>query len=280
MKIKLHFSLFLIFVFFLANAATPPNATISYNSPFCLYSTLEYVNLVGTTGGTFSASPASLAINATTGMIDPSISVPGTYTITYFIPAGVDPAFSTTTTVTINAPPYAGVDGGITVCESSTTTINLFSLITGEQPGGTWVEISGTGGTFNAATGTYTPSYGATPCAFMYTVAGSSPCANDSSVATVYITQQPNAGTDGATTVCNSSSATIDLYGLISGEQAGGVWTRTSGTGGTFNALTGAYTPAADATTSTFTYTITAVDRISTKALKAKANFFICKVLS
>ncbi|WP_309641938.1 T9SS type A sorting domain-containing protein [Flavobacterium sp.] len=266
MKIKLLFSLLLMNTFFLTTAAnkflnfdSPPSATISYNSPFCFYSTLEYVNLVGTTGGTFSASPAGLFIDATSGDIHPNQSTPGTYSVTYDIPAGVDPAFSTTTTVTINALTYAGVDGGVTVCESSTTTINLFSLITGEQPGGTWVEISGTGGTFNAAAGTYLPSYGSTPSAFMYTVAGTIPCANDSSIANVIVTQQPYAGTDGATTVCNTSTTTIDLYSLIIGEQAGGVWTRTSGSGGTFNAVAGTYTPSPDATTSTFTYTIPAV---------------------
>jgi valyl-tRNA synthetase len=33
-------------------------------------------------------------------------------------------------------------------CETSTTTIDLFSLIAGEQSGGVWTQVSGTGGAF------------------------------------------------------------------------------------------------------------------------------------
>ncbi|MBA0885613.1 hypothetical protein, partial [Flavobacterium undicola] len=54
-------------------------------------------------------------------------------------------------TVNINSQPNAGDDGNTTVCESSVTPINLFSLITGEDLGGTWTRESGTGGTFVAA---------------------------------------------------------------------------------------------------------------------------------
>ena len=157
----------------------------------------------------------------------------------------------------VNPLPNAGTDGAITVCETSTTAINLYSLITGEQSGGTWTWVTGTGGTFNAAAGTYTSSVGATTSTFTYTITGNVPCINDSSVATVSVMQQPNAGTDGTLTVCDASTTTIDLFSLITGEQAGGTWTRATGTGGTFNAAAGTYTPAVGATTSIFSYTIT-----------------------
>ncbi|MBA0884701.1 hypothetical protein, partial [Flavobacterium undicola] len=49
--------------------------------------------------------------------------------------------------ITVNNQPDAGGDGNTTVCESSVTPINLFSLITGEDLGGTWTRESGTGGT-------------------------------------------------------------------------------------------------------------------------------------
>lgn len=96
--------LLLLFNIFIATAGiNPPSGTISYNSPFCQSSTLEYVIMNGLTpGGTFSASPTGLSINAATGEIQPSTSQLGTYTVSYDIPAGVDPAFSTTAVVTIN----------------------------------------------------------------------------------------------------------------------------------------------------------------------------------
>ncbi|MBL7885660.1 MAG: hypothetical protein JNJ52_02845, partial [Flavobacterium sp.] len=172
----------------------------------------------------------------------------------------------------VNVHPVAGVDGSTTVCETSTTVIDLFSLITGEQPGGVWTQTSGTGGVFNAVAATYTPAVGATTSTFTYTVTGVAPCTTDTSLATVNINPQPTAGVDGSTTVCETSTATIDLYSLITGEQPGGVWTQTSGTGGVFNAVAATYTPAVGATTSTFTYTVTGVAPCTTDTSLATVN--------
>jgi len=127
MKLNLLLSFLLFNLYSLANAATPPSATISYNTPFCQTSTQETVTFTGTTGGTFSATPSSLSINPITGAIIPSASLPGTYIVTYAIPPGIDPAFSTTTTVTVNPQTNAGVDASVTVCETSTSVIYLSS---------------------------------------------------------------------------------------------------------------------------------------------------------
>ncbi|NQY07299.1 MAG: hypothetical protein HRT68_14180, partial [Flavobacteriaceae bacterium] len=81
----------------------------------------------------------------------------------------------------------AGTDGSTTICDDSTAVIDLFSLITGEDAGGTWVRTGGTGGTFNAAAGTFLPAAGATTSTFDYTVTGVAPCADDTSTATVNI---------------------------------------------------------------------------------------------
>jgi hypothetical protein len=53
-----------------------PSATISYaGTPFCKsVATAQSVTRTGTAGGTFSASPAGLTINAATGAITPSTS--------------------------------------------------------------------------------------------------------------------------------------------------------------------------------------------------------------
>jgi hypothetical protein len=81
----------------------------------------------------------------------------------------------------------AGTDGSTTTCDTNSTAISLFGLITGEQLGGTWVRVSGIGGTFNAAAGTFTPGVGATTSVFSYTVSANQPCPNDSSVATIIV---------------------------------------------------------------------------------------------
>jgi hypothetical protein len=80
----------------------------------------------------------------------------------------------------------AGTDGSLTVCDSSQGIIDLYSLITGEQSGGTWMRANGSGGTFNATTGTFVPSTGATSSIFIYTVNGSA-CPDDSSIVTITV---------------------------------------------------------------------------------------------
>jgi len=196
-------------------------------------------------GGTFNAGAGTY------------IPVSGATTSTFmYTLLGTAPCIddSSLATININPQPVAGTDGGTLICDSSVAVIDLFSLITGEQSGGTWTQTTGVGGTFNAGAGTYTPATGATTSTFMYTLLGTAPCIDDSSVATININPQPVAGTDGNTTICDSSIAVIDLFSLITGEQSGGTWTQTSGSGGTFNAGSGTYTPASGATTSTFIY--------------------------
>jgi protocatechuate 3,4-dioxygenase beta subunit len=206
-----------------------------------------WTRLTGT-GGTFVAASGSYtpAAGATTSTFQ--------YTITGTAPCPNDVSIAT---VNITPQANAGADGSTSVCDNSITAINLFNLITGEQSGGSWTRLTGTGGTFVAASGTYTPAAGATTSTFQYTITGTAPCPNDVSVATVNITPQANAGADGSTSVCDLSTTTIDLYSLITGEQSGGTWTRLTGTGGTFVAASGTFTPAVGATTSTFQYTIT-----------------------
>ncbi|MGV3695690.1 DUF7619 domain-containing protein [Flavobacterium sp.] len=80
----------------------------------------------------------------------------------------------------------AGTSGTLTICDSSPTVINLFSIITGEQAGGTWTRVTGTGGTFDAAAGTFTSAIGATSSRFIYTMDGIS-CLDDTSAATITI---------------------------------------------------------------------------------------------
>uniref|UniRef100_UPI00375149AB beta strand repeat-containing protein n=1 Tax=Flavobacterium sp. TaxID=239 RepID=UPI00375149AB len=206
-------------------------------------------------GGVWTQSGTGGIFNATNGTFIPAVGATNnvfTYSLTGTSPCIND---SSTVTLTINPQPNAGTDVTLTICDSSTTQIDLFSLITGEQSGGVWTTTV-TGGTFNAATGTYSPAIGAISGTFTYTLSGTSPCINDTSTVTVTINPQPNAGTDGVLTVCDSNTAQINLFNLITGEQSGGVWSTTV-IGGTLNPSGGTYIPAVGATSGIFTYTIT-----------------------
>lgn len=92
----------------------------------------------------------------------------------------------------VNLQPFAGSDGTITICETSTTAIDLFNIISAEQPGGVWVRTTGVGGTFNAVAGTFTPSIGTTTSTFQYAITGLPPCTNDSSNATIIVLPEAN----------------------------------------------------------------------------------------
>lgn len=149
----------------------------------------------------------------------------------------------------------AGQDGEITICADNLSPINLFDLILDEDAGGTWSHVSGTGGTFDAATATYTPSAGATTNTFMY----SHQCpigegTVDSSTAVVnMIADLPDAGSDATLSICRNATAT-DLFSLLGGTpQIGGAWSGPSvlsdGHLGTFDPSTGS--------SGTYAYTVT-----------------------
>ncbi|HRP83001.1 MAG TPA: hypothetical protein PLY76_13995, partial [Flavobacteriales bacterium] len=77
-----------------------PSATISYPAgPHAIGSGTLSVTQTGTPGGSYSATPAGLALNATTGEIDLATSSAGTYTVTYG--ANTPCPYSTTTQVVL-----------------------------------------------------------------------------------------------------------------------------------------------------------------------------------
>jgi len=137
-----------------------PTATINYSgSPFCATVGSTTVTLSGTaayTGGTYSAA-AGLTINASTGEITPSSSTPGTYTVTYTIPAsGGCFAVPVTTSVTITAAPTATISyAGAPYCATSSSGAVVLNG-TGAYTGGSYSSTVGL--SINASTGEITPS--------------------------------------------------------------------------------------------------------------------------
>lgn len=135
-----------------------PTASISYAGPFTQNQEgPQAVSLTGTDdymGGTFSATPAGLGLNASTGEIDPSESNAGQYTVTY-TKANVSPCTGdliATTTVTIFALPSAEIAvTGEPVCLGGDDPIVTFTGSAGAEPY-TFVYIINDGGTQDIST--------------------------------------------------------------------------------------------------------------------------------
>ncbi len=260
---------FLIFAFFFSYQ-TQANNIKSYfekkdTSALTKKLDLTITPLFDPIGPICSLSPVTplptTSLNGISGTWMPSV-INTMQTTTYvFTPNSGQDAIEVLMTITVIQRPQAGIDASMAVCETSTTPINLFNLLSGiPDTGGIWTRTSGTGGSFSAVAGFFTPSIGTTTSTFQYTVSGVAPCINDTSLVTINVVPQPNAGIDGSMTVCDTSTSTINLFSLISGvSNPSGIWTRTSGTGGSFSAVTGIFTPSVGTTTSTFQYTVTGV---------------------
>lgn len=136
-----------------------PSATIRYaGSPYC-NTGIATVARTGNAGGTYSAVPAGLSINASTGAIDLAASTPGTYTVTYsVVAAGGCAAYSTAAAVTINGPSTAptGATASVTTfCGPGTTNLSVTGGTLGAGASWKWYSYScggtvvGTGSTLN-----------------------------------------------------------------------------------------------------------------------------------
>jgi hypothetical protein len=171
-----------------------PNASISYaGSPFCnTLTSAQSVTQTGTTGGTYS-STTGLSLNASTGAVNPSSSTAGTYTVTYTLAAGCA-AVSTTTTVTITAPPTATIIyANSPYCKTVTTAQ---SVIQTGVTGGAYT-ANPIGLSINASSGVITPSSSSVgPYTVSYTLAASGGCAAVTTTASVTILAAPTIDID------------------------------------------------------------------------------------
>ncbi|MFN3316286.1 MAG: putative Ig domain-containing protein, partial [Raineya sp.] len=117
----------------------PPVPTLSYPQTAYCVSDSPVTPTFSPSGGTFSASPAGLSLNASTGEITPNTSSTGTYTITYTVTLG-SCSRQTTFNLTINPNP------------TITTFTYPSSAFCQNDPNPT-PTVSPTGGTFSAPTG-------------------------------------------------------------------------------------------------------------------------------
>lgn len=167
---------------------------------------------------------------ALTGSIfDPSAAATGTFSFTYLV-SGTPPCTDATSTVivTVNAPPNAGTNGTLDVCDTETNISLAFGLGGTPDGGGSWDDDEATGGlngsNFDASTvtaGTYN---------FTYIVAPTG-CIADSATVAVTVTEGPDPGANASVQVCGSNSA-FDLITALGGTpDLGGTWADDDGSG-------------------------------------------------
>jgi gliding motility-associated-like protein len=168
-----------------------PAATIIYSgSPWCGSVGVQNVTLVGTSGGTFSALPAGLSINPSTGAITTSTSTAGTYTVTYTMAASGGCGISTAaTSVTISPTPTAPVVGPITQTTCSVATGSV--VLNGLPATGVWTLIQNPGGVTTSGSGTSMTIPALPVGSYTFTVTNSFGCISLSSASVVINAQPP-----------------------------------------------------------------------------------------
>ena len=174
--------------------------------------------------------------------LDAGTALSGTYTYVVSVPL---PCVNDTALMAITIVPAvdAGSDGAITLCSNS-DAVDLFDQLGGApDTGGSW---SGPNG---AASITFTPGLNI-PGNYTYSLQGSAPCPNVSALVVVFVEPLPDAGIDGALTVCPEAPA-VDLFSLLGGDpDAGGSWTAPDG-----SPCDASFDPGSDAT-GTYTYMV------------------------
>ncbi|MEI6436261.1 MAG: hypothetical protein WCP32_15610, partial [Bacteroidota bacterium] len=209
---------------------TLPVASILYaGNPFCKsVATAQSVTQTGTTGGTYTASPAGLSINSSTGAITPSTSTAGTYTVTYTIAAsGGCGVVTATTPVTITAVPTATISyAGTPFCSSLSSAQSVTISGTGLYTGGAYSSTAGL--TINSVTGAITPSTSAAGTyTVTYTIPASGGCLTVAVTTLVTITALPVATFSyTGSPYCNN---TTDPMPTFSGGGVAGIFSSTAG---------------------------------------------------
>ena len=238
------------------NSATPPCTEASYQvvitvlecmcpdvfffvaPPLCNTSDILDLSTLENTAesGTWSliqtpagANPASLngnIFNATGGD-------PGDYTVQFTLqntpPPGCNPDYPLT--LHVDAAVTAGnATTAPEYCANEIVTVNLNTLITGADPGGSWTETSpfpSQGGAFNPATGNFTiGAQSAGTYSFRYAVISTGICPDDATDVSVIIHPLPIAQIQNAGVLdCSHPLTSLDATGSSSGAAYDITWT-------------------------------------------------------
>jgi gliding motility-associated-like protein len=194
---------------------------ISYDAlMFCTADPVQDVTIAGISTGVFTVDNPGLELDPFTGAIDPGMSDPGTYNITFSVDGRCPTTTFTEVTIVLLPVPGVPVDDTEICVESG--VVNLDDYITGADPGGVWTDASG-----GLVDGTFDP-FAPGDVSFIYTVSAE-PCSPQSVVLTLQVVSPPSVGVvvDNPS-VCLTEGQTL-LSDYLIGEEPGGVWTDASG---------------------------------------------------
>lgn len=141
-------------------------------------------------GGTWVKETPGGIFNAAEGVFDATGLPIGTYIFYYIVGEAPCPKDSAKFTITINKAPNAGLDGMAELCSAKGVTIDLNTLLSGHDGGGTWSEITGSG-QFSAMGIFKADNLPAGVYRFKYRVAGIAPCAADEAIFEVVLVDLP-----------------------------------------------------------------------------------------
>ncbi|WP_298221766.1 gliding motility-associated C-terminal domain-containing protein [Flavobacterium sp.] len=231
-----------------------PTATVSSSGTVCS-GTIAAILFTGTPNSTVvyninGVNPATINIGASgTATLSIPLSVTTTFnlvSVTLTNPPSCTQTLTGSTTMTVTQPPSAGSNANLRIC-SNDVPQDLFLLLgASAQPGGTWA--SATGVPLASGTGFFNPAVDAAG-PYIYTVAGTPPCVNDTALVMVTIVTAPNAGTNGNAPLCSNIDP-VDLTTYLGGTpQAGGTWLPALSSG------TNMFNPAVDVA-GNYTYTV------------------------
>ncbi|PTB91649.1 hypothetical protein C9994_15175, partial [Marivirga lumbricoides] len=235
-----------------ASAGTATNRNICItNDNFNLFTTLTGFS----TGGTWSDDDGTGALLGNT-LDATGLTVGSSYNFTYTVNK-VACSDSETVTITITDTNNAGTAlSPVSICDTE-TNFDLFSMLSGEDAGGTWSNDDGasgfSGSTLDASSttpGTYN---------FTYTTVTTA-CVEDSETISITIEKSPEAGSATNTTICESETS-FDLFSTLTGYDTGGTWNNDDGASGfSGNTLDAS---SAGPGTYNFTYTVSGATCVS-----------------
>ncbi|MEO8590812.1 MAG: gliding motility-associated C-terminal domain-containing protein [Flavobacteriales bacterium] len=195
------------------------DAVLAVCSDGTVVSLLPLLGPTAQPGGAWT-DPLGAAVAAS---FTPGASIDGVYTYTI---NGTAPCVTVSATVTVTTALASdpGVDGILTTCETGAQE-DLFNSLGGSPAGGgTWTTPGGApfAGQFNPATGT--------PGIYTYTLPVNGACPAASATVDVTVVATPDAGLDGAVSLCTNSVLPYDMItGLGGSPSAGGTWTAPGG---------------------------------------------------
>lgn len=177
-----------------ASTSVTADFTFTPASPICEGTTVTFTDASTASGTTITSwawtfNGGDVTSASTQGPQNITFNTAGTYNIDLTVGDGT---LSDTKTVSlvVNSAVNAGADNTANVCNNGgTTTLDLNTLLSGADAGGTWTETSGTpSGQFTAGTGMFDGNGLTTgnTYTFDYTVTGTAPCPD--AVATMTIT--------------------------------------------------------------------------------------------